>query len=187
MRKPRIMVLGLASTALLTFGCVATPAAMASVAPVPNTPLHACTGDNGPFYQLNKDLGTKFHATSGVYTVYNRNAKSANLQVTNTVAKTVSATLSASVSLSLDLIVEDTSATLGISGTVSKTTTIGVIGTIQDVPAHQYGNGQYGVFIVRADIETYRLNDNCDKYDVKKAEVTMPYSQGWELWVSKRA
>jgi hypothetical protein len=29
------------------------------------------------------------------------------------------------------------------------------------------------------------LNDACDEYNVKSAEVSMPYSQGWDLWISK--
>jgi hypothetical protein len=186
MQQSRIMTLGLAVTALLALGGIARPgAAMASTAPGPANSLASCRGDNGPFLEVTGNLGTVFHATSGVYTVENKNAKEADLTVTNTVARTVSATVSASLSLSLDLIVEDTSAQLGISATVSKTTTIGVTGTIVDVPAHEYGNGQYGVFVARADVETYYLNDNCDKYDQKSAEVTMPHSEGWSLWISK--
>ena len=163
MQQSRIMTLGLAVTALLALGGIARPgAAMASTAPGPANSLASCRGDNGPFLEVTGNLGTVFHAT-----------------------RTVSATVSASLSLSLDLIVEDTSVQLGISATVSKTTTIGVTGTIVDVPAHEYGNGQYGVFLARADVETYYLNDNCDKYDQKSAEVTVPHSEGWSLWISK--
>jgi hypothetical protein len=169
-----------AIAALLSLTAIGTPALAATKAI--GKPSEACSG--GPFLDVTANYGKVFQVTSPTYVVHNKNAKTVNETLTNTVSKTVSASVDGNLGVSLNFVVVTVSSQVGVTGQMSWTTQTG-IGVAVSVPAHEYGNGQYGVFRQYVALESYYLNGSCNEINQKYATAYVPVGPGWTVWVSK--
>lgn len=151
--------------------------------PGPQRPI--CGGSSGWVFDTGVNHGRHQRQFGPTYSNYNGLSSTASMTLTETVGGTMTITASASVEIDANAVLAGAKATVSASLSVSLTASSSNSITF-NVPAHEFGNGNYGVWYYSIYGHYYYYSSVTCSITEDDGYITfnVPNAVGWNIWSS---